>query len=302
MNKAELIILFALGAALSACSKQSPLDGPTGISNRPIGLATVPPATNSTGVPIISGITDIGKDERPWDQLLCEAGKKFIKSENTADFSEIFSLICKENKLTADFLDTVENAFDGNASPVIKFRKSHTNEAFVSELLYTYAIKLPTGEPTNVLGTKPHDAFVGGIKKDLSEMTVEVLDREYFPAKRSSVEKVLLRYEMPKARGAGIYDVRTTEANTYLLSDTRKDVALQTEHILDTESNEYYHDGHDLMLVFTNDGKNTYIVRFAHHFVKNRVDPARLGAALADLNVEVVKMLHKHITTGLEAE
>lgn len=299
LQEFKICALAAIVATLFSCSKEGPSESLYGTTNRPVGIAISP---NPSGSSPISGVVDIEKDDRTWDQVLCQSGRRFINLEETTDFSEEFAMICdKDNNLTPDFVDTIAKAYEGNGAPIFKFNQRVFEDSFVAELTYSYAIKLKTGDPTKIMGAKPHDALISGVRANNSEVLTTVLDREYFPKRRKSVEKIILRYEMPKVQGAGIYDVQLTEANTYLLTDTRKDVAMQTEYLIDLENQEYYHDVRHIVVIFTPDNVNTYMFRQAHYFVKNRVDPDRLGAATKDINNVSIGMLHSYLAAKLEA-
>ncbi|HYX35933.1 MAG: hypothetical protein M3Q07_05380 [Pseudobdellovibrionaceae bacterium] len=235
-------------------------------------------------------------DTRGAEQVLCEEGPKVTSASKKADFSEEFKLICNGSATTPAFKEALAKAYVGTGTPEVKVLKFSTSDNFVTELALIYAIKAPLASPTLFAGLKPHDVFAPGIKEGSSELYVKVDSRKPFPGK-GSVEEIVLNYDLRFANGASIHDIRRTEFNTYLPVETNKDIAVSAEHLLDVETNEYYHKAHGLTIGIKAEDGQSYILFLNNFVIKNRIDLERMKVTLTGLNGAVAKMLQEHLVS-----
>ena len=128
-------------------------------------------------------------------------------------------------------------------------------------------------------------------------MIIEVEKREEFPG-RKSIEAISLKYDIKSAKGAGIYDIRTTEFNTYLLQENNREIVLSTEHLTDAESNSYYHLTDGLTIASKTEDGRSNVVFISNLIIKGRIDPSRIQEALTRLNEQVAVMTFDHVAAS----
>lgn len=233
-------------------------------------------------------------DNRGAEQVLCEEGPKVLGNAKKADFSAEFKLICEGSDTSQAFKRAITNAYTGTGTPQVEVLKLETNDNFVSDLNLIFAIKAPLENPSLFADLKPHDIFAEGIKEAASELYIKVESRQSFPG-RASVEQIVLNYDLKLANGASIYDTRRTEFNTYLLIENNRDIAVSSEHLLDAETNEYYHKAQGLTIGIKADAGQSYMVFVTSLVIKNRIDPERMKVTLTNLNIAVAKMLEQYL-------
>lgn len=243
---------------------------------------------------------DSPPDTREAELILCEEGPKLVQAENLADFQPQFAVICDGSATTKEFKSALSSAYDGTGEPTVTLLSASIDELLTTELTVIYAIKTSLKDPTHIAGLKPHDSFAQGVVSDKSELSLDVVERTTFPPGSASIERVVLDYDIRTAKGAGIYDRRKTEANSYPLSPTRKDVSLGTEHLLDAERNQHYHDAKGLMVAISDGESGTSLVFVSHITAKNRIDPLRIQATFLDLTKATAKVLHEAIRSKSE--
>jgi hypothetical protein len=233
-------------------------------------------------------------DNRGAEQVLCEEGPRVIGNAKKADFSPEFKLICEGNGTSQAFKRAVTNAYTGTGTPQVEVLKVETGENFVTELSLIFALKAPLENPSLFADLKPHDIFAAGIKEGNSELFIKVESRQSFPG-RASVEQIVLNYDLKLASGASIHDIRRTEFNTYLLVEGNRDIAVSSEHLLDAETNEYYHKAQGLTIGIKGDAGQSYMVFVTNLVIKNRIEPERMKVTMTNLNIAVAKMLEQHL-------
>lgn len=303
-----LVAFVALGS--SACADKP--EGSSANNTPPRGTGTpMPSGSSSTDDETVESRDDAGlppnstpgerppePDTRPPEQVLCETGQKVVAQDGAADFSSAWTTICKGANTSDVYRDVIANAFDGTGEPKVRVLNMKTNDMYVTQVDLIFALKTKLKDPSHVIGLKLHDIFAKGIAKDNSDMVINVRERTPFPPNTASVERSILDYDLRAARGAGIYDVRTTEFNNYQLSDVRKDVSVGTEHLIDVEKNEHYHDAKGLMISISYQENETYIIFYEQLTIKNRFDTKRLEYTLVDLKAVVAKMASEHIANN----
>jgi hypothetical protein len=271
---------------LGACTpKEGKFDG-----------SKVDSATASPGAQVIEGpVIDTKIDNRGAEQVLCEEAPRVLKNAKKADFSGDLALVCEGSDTSQGFKRAITNAYDGTGTPKVEILKFETNpENFVTEISLIFAIKAPLENPSLFADVKPHDIFASGIKEAGSELYIKVDSRQTFPGK-ASVEQIQLSYDLKLANGASIHDKRRTEFNTYLLVENNRDIALSSEHLLDAETNEYYHKAQGLTIGVKADAGHSYMVFVSNMVIKNRIDPERMKVTLTNLNFAVAKMLEEYL-------
>lgn len=233
-------------------------------------------------------------DNRGAEQVLCEEGPRVIGNAKKADFSAEFKLICEGSETSQAFKRAVTNAYTGTGTPQVEVLKVETGENFVTELSLIFAIKAPLENPSLFADLKPHDIFAAGIKESNSELYIKVESRQSFPG-RASVEQIVLNYDLKLANGASIHDLRRTEFNTYLLVENNRDIAVSSEHLLDADTNEYYHKAQGLTIGIKGDAGQSYMVFVTNLVIKNRIEPERMKVTMTNLNIAVAKMLEQYL-------
>ncbi len=263
----------------ASCAKKS-FDAPKTAGETATASGEANPSIND--LPLI--------DNRPAEQVLCQDGPKVVAAANKDDFSSLFKLVCQGNATTPLFKDLIANAYKGG-EPVPRVYRMDVGDLYITTLGLVYAIKATLPNPSLFADLKPHDIFANGIKEANSELVIKVESRENFPGKRA-VEKVILNYDLKNANGAGIFDRRRTEFNTYLLVEGNRDITVSTEHLLDAEKNRTYHTARGLTIGVKGEEGQTYLVFFTELVIKNQIDPPRMKQTMTDLNRGVMKLLY----------
>jgi hypothetical protein len=253
-------------------------------------------STSGGAAKVIEGpVIETKIDNRGAEQVLCEETPRVLKNAKKADFSSELALVCEGSDTSQGFKRAITNAYTGTGTPQVEILKFETNpENFVTEISLIFAIKAPLENPSLFADLKPHDVFASGVKEAGSELMIKVDSRQTFPGK-ASVEQIQLSYDLKLASGASIYDTRRTEFNTYLLVENNRDIAVSSEHLLDAETNEYYHKAQGLTIGIKADAGNSYMVFVSNMVIKNRIDPERMKVTLTNLNIAVAKMLEEYL-------
>lgn len=233
-------------------------------------------------------------DDREGSQLLCDEVGAFLKSVETTDYSQQIANFCGPDGPTDKFLAAFNSAYDGSGTPQVETLEFTTNEMYVSRLKIFFAIKTSFDFPVSIFVLDPHDNVKAGYRTKDSHMEGRIDSREMWPRDNNAVQTIRSTYDLKVAKGAGIFDKRQTEANIYLLSDTRKDVAVVTERLLFAEENPFWVDQRDILVAIAHEGA-TYLFGVNDLIVKNRFDPKRFKATMDDINTEAVRQIHSFI-------
>jgi len=278
----KLWSLVSITLALSlACGAKK--DGFSGKTNEASGASSAPSADLS--IP-----TTIG--DRKAVDVLCTDGPKTLADLNKNDFSKQWSLLCSNGRPSPLFAELIQNAYKGSGEPNVKVIDKKVGELYVTDINIAYAMRVPLENPTLFADLKPHDAFASGINEGNSSLSLKVASRKPFPGKRS-VEQVILEYDLTNADGAGIYDKRRTEFNTYPLIEDNRDITVSAENLLDAETNDSYHLAQGLLIGIRAGDDNSYLIFVNQLVVKNPIDPDRMERTLLTLNKGAVKNLAK---------
>lgn len=248
----------------------------------------------AAGQVIAGPVIETKIDNRGAEQVLCEETPKVLGNAKKADFSSEIKLICEGSETSQAFKRAITNAYTGTGTPQVEVLKLSSNENFVTEMSLIFAIKAPLENPSLFADLKPHDIFAAGIKEAGSELFIKVESRQSFPGK-ASVEQIVLNYDLKLAQGASIFDTRRTEFNTYLLVENNRDIAVSSEHLLDADTNEYYHKAQGLTIGIKADAGQSYMVFVSNLVIKNRIEPERMKVTLTNLNIGVAKMLEQYL-------
>lgn len=236
-------------------------------------------------------------DNRTITEVLCQEGPKVIAKNSKGDFQKEFGIICANGNTNEAFKTMLASAYDGTGEPKVTTITNSSDENFVTNLVLGYALKLPIDDPSQFADYRAHNIFAAGIKGGNSEMKIDVESRQSFPGK-ASVEQVILKYNLMNAEGAGIFDTRRTEFNTYLLLENTRDVVVSTEVLLDEATNEQYHLANAMNIGVKDSKGSTYVVFLINLVIKNRIDPARMQKTMTILNTQVAKMVQAHVAAG----
>jgi hypothetical protein len=236
-------------------------------------------------------------DQRPIEEVLCSEAPKLLTSLQKDSFLEQLAFVCQGNKTTQGFSQLISKAFVGEGSPQIELWKKQVGELYVTDIVIAYALKVKLENPAMFADLKAHDAFASGIAEERSKLQLDVLSRTPFPG-RKSIEKVVLQYNLTNADGAGIFDKRKTEFNTYTILENRRDIILGTEELLEVETNQSYHKAQGLLVGIKAENGQSYLVFINHMVIKNRIDPDRLQRTFFSLNKGAAKILNRLITNS----
>jgi len=259
----------------------------TGDGNKDMGNANYN-ANPSFSSPTIDG--------RSAEEVLCSEAPKVIANAKKDDFSELFSLVCSNPKeISTAVKESIQKTYLGSGEPYLNLLRYKFDSEYNTDLIWISSIKVPLADPSLFGDLKPHDIFAKGIAPGNSLLKINVVNREAFPGKRS-VEKVILNYDLTNAEGAGIFDQRKTEFNTFIVVENNRDLVVSTAHLLDAANNVNYHLARGLTLGIKSEGGYSYLIFVNQLVMKNRIDPERMKQTLINLNKEVAKLLHKHVT------
>lgn len=231
------------------------------------------------------------------EKFFCENAQAYLTNAETTDYSQQLAVLCNGNNPTAEFMEAFSYAYGGEGEPKGKVIDVATNSMYYTRLRYVFALKAPFNTPSDIFATQPHDAFAQGVRTGDSELYTMINSRVDWPQNSSAVQRVVQTYDLQLAKGAGIYDVRQTESNIYMLSDTRKDVALVTERLLNPENNPYWHDQKVLLVAISPFTNTTFIVGSLEFVVKNRFDVVRFKQTMDDLNIATFRILGQYLKT-----
>ncbi len=284
-------LLLSLGAFLTlACSGSKSFEG-----NReapkvsPAAGAEAKPASMEPAEPSISTMVD----QKPIEEVLCTEAPKHLSSLQKDSLLEQLAFVCNGTKTTQAFSSLISKAYTGEGIPTVELWKKKVGELYVTDIVIAYALKVPLENPSQFADLKAHDAFAtGGIAEEKSQLRLDVLSRTPFPG-RKSIEKVLLQYNLTNADGAGIYDKRKTEFNTYTLLENRRDIILGTEELLEADTNQSYHMAQGLLIGLRAGDGESYLVFVNQMVIKNRIDPDRLQRTLVSLNKGAARILSR---------
>lgn len=264
-----------------------PLDKPTDRGPNPLGKLGEDP-----------GFDVPDADSRPPAEMFCDEIESYLKSvEPDKDYTQQIAVFCDESGPTERFLGAFDWAYDGTGTPKLENLDFTTNEMYVSRLRVFYSLQVPIDYPISVFVLNPYEHIHNGYNLKDSRLEGRVDNRIDWPKDNNAVQTLRTTYDLKVAKGAGIYDLRQTEANIYMLSSTRRDVAVVTENLLDAEKNPFWVDQRDILAVISLDGKTTYLIGIMDLIVENRFDANRFKLAIDDLNVEAVRQIHHHIMT-----
>lgn len=275
------------GKTFDSSSSQTTTDSDKGVAGEIVDSDSI----------VENNVVPTDPDNRTITQVLCQEGPKVIAKSSKGDFAKEFGLICNDGNTNEAFKTLLASAYDGTGEPKVTTINNSSDDNYVTNLVLGYSLKLPVADPSLFAGYKAHDIFAAGVKAGNSEMKILVESRQAFPGK-ASVEQVVLNYNLMNAEGAGIFDTRQTEFNTYLLLENTRDVVVSTEVLLDEATNEQYHVANGMNIGIKDSKGSTYMVFLINLVIKNRIDPARMQKTMTVLNTQVAKMIQAHIAAG----
>ena len=240
--------------------------------------------------PVVSASAAI----RPHSQILCEDGPKVTEHAGHDDFSNLFKLICEGGRANAAFDELVRDSYRGSGTQKIKVFSSSTTENFVTYLTFGYSVEMPLPSPSAFGDLKVYDDLArNGIANAKSRLNIEVESRTPFPGK-GSVEAVLLKQGLAVADGAALFDRRPTEINNYLLIENIRDLTLSTEHLVDPDTNQYYHIARGMLIGMKSPNEGSSNLIYVNELViKNRIDPDRVLRTIMDLAAQTQRIMYK---------
>lgn len=249
---------------------------------------------NPIGDPSVTKGLNVGPEKEAY---MCQDGRRVLQLIEKPQFVEQLSLICDENAPNQRFKDLIANAYNGTNDPKVTLIGMSTDDMFNTRMTVAFAMKAPLADPAQFFALKAHDVLANGLRANRSELVATVESRRNFPGRRS-IEEIILNYSLNKSEGGGLFDIRRTEFNTYLLDEARTDVTISTEELLDADKNKSYN-GFRGMVIGVQAGNNqTYLVFLNDMYIKNRIDPLRLQRTLIALNGEMQRVMFPVFTKG----
>lgn len=244
------------------------------------------PAASADGAPPSGEPTPIETynqevETRALGDILCQETPR-LADKHQDDFTDILAGICAGNTTNETYTKIMNNAYQGQGAPAIEVLKAKSDERYVTQLTYAYAVKVNIASPDKVADLDMFKALEQGLSRDGSSMTLTVESRQMFPG-GGSLEEVKLSYRTLHADGAALFDKRRTYANQYLPSELTRDITVTLESLLDADTNEHYHVSRQLTAGIKNDDNTTTMLYVTEMVVKNRIDPARLQRAALTL-------------------
>ncbi len=236
--------------------------------------------------PALAGRTASGA---PFGYLVCGRSQSVLKNTDYDDFSDIFGVICDKDVPNKTFDAILKQAYTGSSEPQITTNRLKIGDLFVTDYIYSFAVKLPVNSPGDLAGFPIYEEVSKGLKTIDSQLMITKGKDTTFPGK-GVVRSLEQHYSMPLAKGAGLYDTRTTLTNTYLLMEGSQDVNLSAEHLLNPDATEYYNATRQIVLGIKGEAPGfSYQVYITQLVVINRFDPERLVKASADLAALIPK-------------
>lgn len=236
-------------------------------------------------------------ENRTTREIFCQEGPRVTKATGD-DFSRLFASVCEGTKTNAMFDMIADTAYDGSGEPQIHVINSMTDELYVTNLAFIYAVKLPNIAPDRVtdlnlfglFSQQPPDDKADPCLYNItvcdpernimkSQMVMTVGERKKFPG-AGSIEEINLEYRLRLADGAALYDVRKSRVQNYLPSEATRDITLSAEYLLDAENNPHYHAARQMVLGIKSENNSTTLIYLTEMITKNRIDPPRLERTL----------------------
>lgn len=288
------LVLASVGACAGKKISGSANSNGTANKNGPVLDANGKPiGDNSVGSGSTKGL-NVGPEKEAY---MCQDGKRVLAQVEKQQFLEQFSLICDDTGPNQRFRDLIANAYDGSNEAKVTLIGTTTDDMFNTRMTVAFAMKAPLADPSQFFALKAHDVLANGLRSNRSELVATVESRRNFPGRRS-IEEIILNYSLNKSEGGGLYDVRRTEFNTYLLDEARTDVTISTEELLDADKSQSYNGFRGMVVGIQAANNQTYLVFINDMFIKNRIDPLRLQRTLLALNGEMQKVMFPLFVKG----
>jgi hypothetical protein len=238
-------------------------------------------------------------DGTKFGTVLCKNGLKTVENAGKANFNTIFQVVCaKDGNPTKLFGDLFSRSFNGSGTGDVAVVAFKSSDIYVTKFIYAHGVKASLPSPAKFAGLPIYEEIGKGIKTKNSLFFVKKMSEKTFPGK-GSLRQIILDYDMPYAEGAALYDRRTTESNLYLLDESSQGINITVEHLLNPESNPYYHSSNGLVVGIQGEEGETYLIYVTELVIKNRFDPGRLRRAVIDFTKIVQQTVHR---VGASAE
>ena len=241
-------------------------------------------------IEINGGIKPPEKDQRTPTQLLCQEGPKLTKFAGKGNLQEEFSYLCSGDD-ASPLLERLQGlAYSGTGSPHVEIISTDSPQDDAINMIMAFAVKIP-GTPESVGGSVVHNAFVVGIKEAESIADVAVTSRTAFPG-RKSAEEVHLTYNVSQADGREVTYIRKTEVNSYILSESNRDVSLTTEFL--EGPNDAYTLANGLTATIKLNSKESLILMVANYQMIDQRDTEAIVTTTADITRGCSRLIYSY--------
>lgn len=230
----------------------------------------------------------------PFGHLICSKGPEALKYTDYDDFSDLFNVVCKDGAPNTNFSQILnQSATDIGEPKVSVFRLNIEKDLYTTDFIYAFAVKVPVSSPVQLTAYPILEEMSKGLKTADSEVRFSKGKEAIFPG-RGVVRSIEQSYSMPLAKGAALFDKRSTLTNTYLLAEGNNDINLVAEHLIGTA--EYYNASRQLVFSLKGESPNTtYMVYLNQLIVINRFDPQRLTSAATELSQLIPQIILRTI-------
>jgi hypothetical protein len=224
----------------------------------------------------------------PYGTLICSQSHEVLKYTDYDDFTDLFNVICKDGAPNKNFTDILNTSATATVEPQVRtFKLQVEPELYTTDFIYAFSVKVPVSSPLELTAYPIFEEMSKGLKTADSEVQFKKDKEVIFPG-RGVVRSIEQSYSMPFAKGAALYDKRSTLTNTYLLAEGNNDINFVAEHLLGNA--EFYNATRQLIFSFKGETPNTtYMVYLNQLVVINRFDPQRLTAAATELSALIPK-------------
>ncbi len=231
-------------------------------------------------------------NDKLFGNILCEKAPKAIAQGEKANLDTILKFACKANAPTKLLGQVFSSAYDGSKEPTVKTIFYDVSKHYVTRFVYSFAIRSKLKSPAVFAGLPIYEELGKGlIAGDSIVYTKKTGDRS-FPGK-GTVREINLEYDLPYAEGAGLYDKRQTQMNTYLLDEATQDINITVEHLLNPETNKIYHTTNSLIIGVKGGQNETFLLYLVELNMINRFDPGRIKRTLSEFGKKVAETVYR---------
>lgn len=231
-------------------------------------------------------------NDKLFGNILCEKAPKAIAQGEKANLDTVLKFACKANAPTKLLGQVFASAYDGSKEPSVKTIFYDVSKHYVTRFVYSFAIRSRLKSPAVFAGLPIYEELGKGLIAGDSIVYTKKLSDRSFPGK-GTVREINLEYDLPYAEGAGLYDKRQTQMNTYLLDEATQDINITVEHLMNPETNKIYHTTNSLIIGVKGDQNETFLLYIIELNMINRFDPGRIRRTLSEFGKKVAETVYR---------